>query len=130
MPRGKNASAECRGLTSRLVAAGVPKNKVRRVAEIVDSVGAETKVELLTQKACRTGVVEQAGIIATREFILADGSEMVLDFADPAASLGLVLHHNTDVRQVFLNTLRRFPCGPTRPWRTVWAWTSARAETY
>ena len=120
MTRGKTASAECRGLTSRLVAAGVPKNKVRRVAEIVDSVGAETKVELRIQKRCRTGVVEQAGIIATRELILADGSEMVLDFADPAASLGLVLHHNADVRQVFQDTLRRFPCGPTRPWRTVW----------
>ena len=39
---------------------------------------------------------------------------------EPAASLGLVLYHNASGRQVFQDTLRRFLCGSTRPWHTVW----------
>ena len=121
MPKGKHVSAECGELASRLIGEGVPKNKLRRIATIVDSVGAETTGELSRiQSKTPTNSVEQAGIIATRKLILADGSEMVLDFADPAASLALVLHHNAEIRQVFQEALRRSPCGPTRPWRTVW----------
>ena len=121
MPKGKVASAEYRELASRLVAEGVPKNKVRRVTEVLDNAGAETRHEILeSSNKIAEHLVEHAGIIATRKLTLADGSEMFLDFVEPAASLGLVLHHNAGVRQVFQETLRRFPCGSTRPWHTVW----------
>ena len=120
MPRGQAASAEYRELSSRLVAEGVPFSKVRKVTQIVHNVAVETREETLTvDTRSAEHLVQRARIIATRKLSLATGEEITLAFAEPAASLGLVLHHNAEVRAIFQETLRRFPCSPIRPWRIV-----------
>ena len=121
MPKGTNASAEYCEVASRLMGQGVPMTKVRRITGIVHNAGAETRHEIRqSNNRIAHHLVDHAGIITSRKLALGDGSEMFLDFVEPAASLGLVLHHNAGIRQVFQETLRRFPCGSTRPWRTVW----------
>ena len=107
-------------MSSRLVAEGVPFQKVRKIIEIVHNAAEETREEMLTiQSRKAEHLVQRARIIATRKLSLEDGSEITLNFAEPAASLGLVLHHNAEVRAIFQETLRRFPCSPIRPWRIV-----------